>query len=325
MKLVLSMGLHARVGAPRRPALRLLDTDTGVVEDLPVPHGVPHPGDAELTGAHRVGDTLWQCTRAEVFELEWPSCRLRRRHTHPLLHDVHHAIPTPEGLAVAATGHDSVVVLGADGALVAHHWLREGVFAEVFGHVEDFRTVPFEATKPHTFHPNHLRWDDGLWVTCLHTHEARHLPSGRRIQLPGPPHDGTALDGELWFTTIDGQVVAVDPATLQRTRTLDPVGDTPGLPGWCRGVAKAGHRLFVGMTALRRSAHRELLRRAIRGRQGTKRPTRVVELDLRDNRIVAEYPVGNHAGGTLYGIHVLDTPSPTHYSAPVLPHTRSPS
>ena len=44
----------------------------------------------------------------------------------------------------------------------------------------------------------------------------------------------------------------------------------------------------------------------MRGAGGLKRPSRVVEIDLRTERIVRQVEVGNEAGGTIYGL----TPMP---------------
>jgi hypothetical protein len=61
------------------------------------------------------------------------------------------------------------------------------------------------------------------------------------------------------------------------------------------------------MTMLRRPRHREVLRRLARGLAGRKRPSRVVEIDLRTMRIVRQIEVGNRAGGTLYGLLPMPT------------------
>jgi hypothetical protein len=92
---------------------------------------------------------------------------------------------------------------------------------------------------------------------------------------------------------------------------LSAMESTKKLRGWCRGIEKVGHRLFVGMTMLRASRHREALRHLFRGEAGRKLPTRVLEIDLETETIVDSYPVGNEAGGTLYGIHALTPDSET--------------
>lgn len=330
MRLLLSMGLkpggYAR--APLRPHLRILDTDTGSVTDPRVettPRHHPSPDDhAEFTGAVRTPDGhLLQTTRTEVLWLRWPDLTVVRRWSHPLLYDVHDALPRPGGgWAVTATGHDSVLEFDAGGRLQTHHWLAAGRvgqgapppgFLEAHDGVTDFRTVPFVRFKPHAVHPNHLVDLDGsLWVTSLRTRRFHPVddPQGGVVFDQGPPHDGIRWHDGLWFTTISGHVVVRDPHTLAVTRDLDlsALATHRRMQGWCRGLARVGSRLFVGMTILRGSTQRELIRWLVKGEAGRKAPTRVVEVDLDTERIVAEHPVGNVAGGTIYSLHPLDGP-----------------
>lgn len=295
------MGTRHGPGAPLRGVLRVLDTADGQVEEVLAwtPPAAEHPGPeehAELTGAEREGDLLVQCTRTGVLWIDLARMVVQRAWSHPLLHDVHHALPLPGGrLAVAATGHDSVLVFDGE-RLEAWHWLGEGArstyasageappppgFEARYGRIADWRTVPFDRFKPHPVHPNHLVVVDGrLWVTGLTDASFREVGGGRRVVFPeGGVHDGRWLDGQLWFTAVGGQVIVLDPA-LQRAATVDvaALDRAPGLAGWCRGVERAEGRLFVGFTTLRSTRHRELLRGLVRGKAGQKRPTRVCEV-----------------------------------------------
>ncbi len=290
---------------PLQPVLRWLDPSTGAVQDALVrapPLGL-HPvgDDAEFTGAHRVGNRLWQATRTEVLVLRLPDLTELATWTHPLFHDVHDGLPLADGgVAVTATGLDAVVILRADGSLLQVHRL---------GSIDpdqrsDWRQVPFRSTKPHTVHPNHLvQLGDDLWASSLERPGLHRLRDGHHVEISeGGTHDGRLMDGELWLTTITGVVVALDPTTLERTRTLDlrVLDPRPGVRGWCRGIEKIGSRLFVGFSTLRASAAREQLAAWVRGPKG---PTCVVEVDLETRRVVATHDVGNAAGGTLYAIH----------------------
>lgn len=323
MRLLLSMGLKAggSVAEPLRPRLRWLDTRTGAVADAwagDAPSGL-HPGPdehAELTGAHRDGQTLVQTTRTEVLWFDLPGLTLRERFSHPLFYDVHDALPLPDGgLAVTATGHDSVLVFDRDRRLVRHHWLGTGTFAQTYAGVADFRQVPFDRYKPHQAHPNQLFLLDGaLFVTCLTLDRAVCLDDRRRdLPLPGSgPHDGRWIDGQLWFTSVDGRVSAWDPRRKRWVTELVVDEGIPGVTGWCRGVEVVGERVFVGLTTLRESRWRELGRRLIRGVEGVKQPTRVVELDRGTGRVVASWPVAGAGDGTLYALHAFppDEPDP---------------
>lgn len=316
MRLLLSMGLRPHGAGPLRPRLRILETATGAVHDALVPDLPPSAEHEEFTGAHLErrpdGDRLWQCTRRAVWCLSWPDLRVVQALTHPLLHDVHHALPTPEGIWVACTGHDSVLRFH-DGALDAHAWLHpEGTrwdpgpaFRAAHDGLGDFTGVPYDRFKPHPVHPNHLFLRDGaVWVTALNTERAVPLDGDPADgwPLPGPAHDGTALDGLHAFTSVDGHLHlrAPDGAVVD---DLDLAGleGARGHFGWCRGVARVGETAFVGVSMLRATRWREAARRLLRG---PKAPTRVLQVDLATRRVVGAWPVGN-PGGTIYALHVL--------------------
>ena len=61
----------------------------------------------------------------------------------------------------------------------------------------------------------------------------------------------------------------------------------------------------VGFTVLRRPRHREVLRLLLRGLEGEKLPTRVVEVDLDGPRVVGAVEVGDAGAGTIYGVTAI--------------------
>lgn len=327
------MGVRAggRADAPLRPLLREVDPDRGEVVgelgwDTPPDRLSGPEADQEFTAASVTSrGTVLQPTHTEVLELD--RGRVARVFSHPLMHSVHSACERPGGgFVVSCAGNDSVLELDGTGALVAHHWLRPGDFRSAYPGVDDFRRAHHDAFKPHSHHPNrafHLGRE--LWVTCFEQ-RACVSSAGRRIAFPeGIPHDGVLREGLLWFTLVGGLVVAVDPVSLRRERVIDlnRLDGRPGLLGWCRGVELVGDRLFVGMSALRRTRHREVLRLLLRGRHGRKRPSRLVEVDLAKPRIVREIELGNAAGGTIYG--VLKSPwGSTGWPPPTEPSTARP-
>lgn len=301
--------MGVREDGPLRPRLRVVDVDAGrVVDEVAFdPDLHPNPGPAEhleLTASWREGDTLLQPTRTGVLRLSLPEGRVIESFSHPWMTDVHSACPVPGGVAVTATGIDAVLTFDADRSLRSVDWL-----GEPRPEAGDLRRVPFAALKPHRVHPNHACWhEDRLWVTRFEDRCCRPTSGEGRVDLPeGPPHDGCLREGLWWFTMVTGRVVGLDPRTHARVVDLDVAALTgePGLPGWCRGVEVVGSRLFVGMTMLRGTTHREVLRRVLRGKAGRKLPTRVVEIDLDTGRRVREIPVGNALGGTIYALHAL--------------------
>jgi len=318
MRLWVSMGVKrgGRVDEPLRPRLLELDADSGAVLrqldwDTPPEHGAGAHVHQEFTAGSLAPDgSFWQPTHTELLRIDPATLEVVDVIGHPLFHGLHSACPGRDGgVVVTAAGLDSVLELTDGGELVHHHFLGEGTFAGRHPAARDFRRVAYDALKPHSHHPNHATWvDDQLFVTCFETRRAHRLVgAGPDLPLPeGIPHDGRWRDGRLWFTQVQGRVVGLRPDGVRDLVVdLSELDPTPGLLGWCRGIDKVGHRLFVGFTQLRRARHREVARWLLRGAHGTKRPSRVVEVDLSGPRIVAEHPVGTESGGTIYGIWAM--------------------
>lgn len=316
-----SMG-HKRSGNPAdplRPLLREIDADSGrVMRELAYECRPAHVPDSrshqEFTAASFLPDgRLLQPAHTELLWIDPVRLRIDRMISDPLFHGLHSAAPWKDGVVLTCAGTESVLELDATFRVAAHHWLRPGAFTAAYPGISDFRTVDHDALKPHSHHPNFASGVNGeLWVTCFETSDCRALGTGRRIPLPEAiPHDGRLRAGWLWFTQVVGRIVAVDPVTLERRLTIDlrELAGTQEQLGWCRGIEVVGSRLFVGMTMLRSTRHREVLRQLLRGARARKRPTRIVEIDLDRMRIVREIPVGNAAGGTIYS--VLAPPSAT--------------
>ncbi len=306
---------RVRPGTPRVPVL--LDVDwagRSVSSELALtPTRTADAGeDHELTGGRIVDGLLWQVTRNELLWIDPRRMAVLERFSHRLFYDLHDVCPLPGGgFAVSCAGHESVLRFGSDRQLEHHHWLRDPAggsvgFEAAYGSVRDWRVVPTSRTKPHSHHPNGLFLRGGqLWVTLFEQREARSLDGPGTIGLSeGPAHDGRLREGLLWFTTVTGHVVAVDPESLERRVHLDlhEITGSPRMLGWCRGIEVVGDRVFVGMTMLRRGRHRELLRRWVRGVRGEKLPTRIVELNWRERRLTAEMVLAPE-GGTIYAIN----------------------
>lgn len=246
---------------------------------------------------------LLQPTHTAVFWVCPDTWTVIDRASHPLMASVHAAWEAPDGgYALACAANESVLRFDRSDGLVAHHFLRGGRFP--WSPDTDFRRLHHDALKPHSHHPNCVFEVEGAWwATCFETREARTVDGSRRIALDGIPHDGAPQAGALWFTRIDGWIEARTPSgDLVEALDLAALSGSDRMPGWCRGLAVIGRRAFVGMTQLRSTRHREVLRVLARGERGRKQPSRVVEVDLDERRIVREVVVGNEAGATIYGI-----------------------
>ncbi len=305
------MGIARRAGDPRRPRVRVVDAEAWTVAGelaFEAAHAPSPDAHQEATAASLTGERLLlQPAHTELLWIDPVALRIVRRVSHPLFHGLHSATESDDGtIVVTCAGLDSVLELDADGRPLRHHWLREGRFADAYGGITDFRTVDHRGFDPHSHHPNFAwRSGDEIWATCFETRECRTADGRRRIALDEAiPHDGRLREGLLWFTQVDGRVIAVDPVTLQRKLEIDlrELCATRKMLGWCRGVEVVGDRLFVGMTMLRSTRHREVLRMLLRGAQGEKLPTRLLEIDLGRFRVRREIELGVPDGGTIYSI-----------------------
>ncbi|MCB9685011.1 MAG: hypothetical protein H6738_07690 [Alphaproteobacteria bacterium] len=314
MRLLVSMGLR-RTGRPEEPlraCLREVDPDRATItRELWAevdPRHTPGPSSHQEATCAAFDDDgrVLQPAHTELWFVDPVRLAIERRVSHPLFHGLHSATPDGEGVLLTCAGTESVLRVDRRGELLEHHWLRDGRYEDAYPGITDFRLVDHDALKPHSHHPNHaVRHEGELWATCFETQACHGLVGGGRIELPEAiPHDGRPRGGLLWFTQVTGRVVAVDPRTGERALELDlrELRGTRHMLGWCRGIEVVGSRLFVGMTVLRATRHREVLRQLLLGEAGTKLPTRLVEIDLDGPRLVQEIPLGNEAGGTIYGV-----------------------
>jgi hypothetical protein len=313
MRVLVSMGIkpRGRASDPLEPLLVELDTERReVVRTLgwtTPTHARSGPdSDQEFTAASFDHDgRLLQPTHTEILVVDVERWRVDSALSHPAMHSIHSATPTERGVMLTSSGSEAVLHVNRAGELLERIPLTAS--APDAWSEPDLRRAHHDAFKPHQVHPNHAAMVGGeLWVTSLNECRCR-VGAGRAVDFGTQmPHDGRLRGGLVWFTLVDGFVVGVDPSTLEVVRRLDlrSLSRSDHMLGWCRGVDVVGDRMFVGMTMLRRTTHREVLRRILMGAGGVKLPTRVLEIDLAGPRLVAEYPLGNRAGGTIYGVNV---------------------
>ena len=257
--------------------------------------GDGHPGHA-LKGLSRgPSGALLACTERELLWLDDDGA-VRERRSHPQLNDVHHAIEHDGAIWVASTGADAVLELRGGGTTV--HPLAGPVPPGDLRH---------RHLKPHRVHPNHLFvWAGQVWVTCLHQGHARSVRGGEVLPVDDERiHDGVVHEGRVWFTTVDGRVVATDGTRREVVdlNRLDGGGDPLG---WCRGLAFIDGLLWVGFTRLRATRWRHHLawvRGRLRGRvEVSRRPTRVVGVDLQQQRIVRTIDLEGLGAHAVFGM-----------------------
>lgn len=292
----------------------VLDTSTGALRafhrhrDPPdVCGGQPDMVGHAFKGMHRDGRHWLLCTERNLLWVDGGG-GVRRSWSDPLLNDVHHALRHQGSLWVTSTGLDAVLEV-RDDQVWAVHPLTPG--ADEPARDIDWRT---RSTRPHQVHPNHLFVHEGrVWVTRLHGRDAVEVGGEGHWELGKERlHDGVLHEGCVWFTTVDGHLVAHDAGTGVCRRRIDlGVGSSRKRPlGWCRGLAFTGEVAWVGMTRIRATRWRQNLafvRGLMRGVQhATRHPTRVVGVRWRTGEVVAEWEVEEVGLHALFGIEVCD-------------------
>lgn len=205
---------------------------------------------------------LYLCTQTEVLIYRRDDLSVENYLTLPLFNDLHHVTPSGWGtLLIAVTGLDMVVEIKPDGT-VLNEWNVLGQDPwQRFARDVDYRKV--QSTKPHHAHPNFVfTIGDAVWTTRCDLNDAVCLTTpGRRIDLIGNRenpvqfvHDGVTANGRVYFTSVDGHILVVDPDSLQVTDVVDigAILDYNMPLGWCRGIKVLdGNRVIVGFSRLR--------------------------------------------------------------------------
>ena len=206
---------------------------------------------------------LYLCTSTEVAVYEVPAFKRLAYISLPCFNDLHHVCPTAQGhLLAVSTGLDMVVEFTPAGEVVRLWNVLGGDPWERFSPTVDYRKIA--STKPHQSHPNFVFHLEGeIWVTRGKQRDAVCLtrPGGRIDIAVQFPHDGLVYNGRIYFTTVDGNIVVVDPATLRVQEVIDlkTIGnERKGLLGWCRGLMPLDEtRFWVGFTRVRKTVFKE--------------------------------------------------------------------
>jgi len=254
------------------------------------------------------GNTLYTCTSTEIVIFHVPHFHRTGYISLPFFNDLHHVAPSADGnLLVAVTGLDMVAKIAPDGALL-REWcvLEEEPWTRFSRHV-DYRKV--DSTKPHQSHPNFVFELEGeTWVTRFRQRDAICLNNrARTIEIAVQrPHDGICFEGRLYFSTVDGKIVIVDPSTLKTVRVIDLQAIGGGsILGWCRGLLPlAGNQVWVGFTRIRKTRFHEnvlWLRNAIRDGIAEK-PSHIALYDIDTDRCLQEYNLEAHGMNVIFSI-----------------------
>lgn len=294
-----------------------LDTHTGETETLlEVNQGTENFPDEDPNLEFTVGDVepgrLWLSMDTEIRRYDYPSLELRETFSHPCFHNIHSVAVRGQDLYVTSTGLDHVAILdkrtGGLKSLINTEgkptWHR-------FSESTDYRKI--HSTRPHDCHPNYVFWvDDQPWVTrctqedavCLSDPSISIDISGRR--KPISVHDGIVHQGEVYFTTVDGAVVAVDVGrrTVVRTIELHSLKGFGGVRGWCRGLYFHDGLCYVAFSRLRRTRRLEKIAwvKKLMLKGGFIESPSVLAVDLDALKIVGDFRIPDGAIDAIYSV-----------------------
>ncbi len=235
----------------------------------------------------------------------------------PCFNDLHHVTVAPDGrLYVAVTGLDAVAELAPDGALLDLISVTGEPVWNRFSKTVDYRKIA--TTKPHHAHPNFIFFLDGEpWVTRFVQRDAVPLDGNGKGRPPFSlgmegVHDGHVADGSLYFTAVNGFVLAFDLAsgTMRRFDLNQAESSYRDRPlGWCRGVLPHGKNIWVGFSRIRYTQLRHNVDWIRRGFRDADRlppaPTRIARYDLAANALVDEFDLEPAGMNTIFSMHAV--------------------
>jgi hypothetical protein len=261
------------------------------------------------------GDRAYLCTQTEVLICDFPSFAIRDVISLPCFNDLHHVAVAPDGrLFVAVTGLDAVAELAPDGTLLNLTSVTGDPVWDRFSKATDYRKVA--TTKPHHAHPNFVFFLDGEpWVTRFVQRDAVALNGNGKRRAPFSlgmegVHDGHVADGSVYFTAVNGFVLAFELASgAMRSFDLNQAdGPYRNRPlGWCRGVLRQGDDIWVGFSRIRYTQLRQNIDWVRRGFRDADRlppaPTRIARYDLNKNALVDEFDLEPAGMNTIFSMH----------------------
>jgi len=322
MKILMTGGVQrsnaSKLGEGRRykrAMLCRLDWDTGALEtlftlDKPNEHYPDDTPNMLFTSSTLDNDKLYLCSETEIFIFQYPQLKLLNTVSYPFFHNMHHVTPVAEGVAVASTGLDLVVILDRETlepvkflhALGKDPWSR-------FSRDVDYRKV--HSTKPHEAHPNYIFSRKGeLWATRFNQKDAVCLTDQeKRIDIGiERVHDGHLIGDHIYFTCVNGFIVIVNSDTLKIDEVVDlgALEESNSPLGWCRGLAIEQGKAYVGFSKIRKTAVRDNVKWLfdfVGAKE--KKDTRVVEYDLETKCKVTERLMPKGSMDTIYSV-ILD-------------------
>ena len=128
----------------------------------------------------------------------------------------------------------------------------------------------------------------------------------RRFNIEvGLPHDGNYWNGAFYFTTTNGHVVGIDPATGQRISDADfnAIDKRHQQLGWCRGLRHIDDdHAIVGFGQFRRTKYKQLAHWILDDGKAAL-PSRLALYNLRQPKLLEEMTFsGRYDGLAIFSI-----------------------
>ena len=259
------------------------------------------------------GDKVILTTQTEVLVYQWPQYKLLHRISLPCFNDIHHARLTDKNsILVCITGLDSVFEVTLRGEVI-NEWSTTGEGTwQRFDKSKDYRQVL--TTKPHSSHPNFcFEYAGEFFVTRFKCKDAISLQSDKCFNIAiGGPHDGFVLGKKVYFTTVNGYVIAFDLETTEQVLmvNLNDFNDssTKNL-GWCRSLYMLNEsEAIIGFSRMRTSKFSDYLSWA-KGKVGVGTAnalaTRVVQYNFSSKTINWSVNLEKHQMNAVFSVLAL--------------------
>jgi hypothetical protein len=254
---------------------------------------------------HLTAGRLVVPTSTEVLFVDLERWQVANAVSLPIFNDLHHAIVVDDSLYVCNTGLQAVHRMTLAGEVSETFSASDCPTWDVYDPSADYRRT---STKPHCVHPNYLFVAAGaIWVTRFEQRDAAQIGNLQK-RLPvevGNPHDGVPAGDLVYFTTTNGFVVCIDPATGDTVRRVDlnAVDSRNCQLGWCRGIEPIdSRRALVGFSSFRPTRWKNMAHWVLDDGKYTL-PSRIALYDLEAGRLLDEMTFrGEWEGASIYSI-----------------------
>jgi len=269
-----------------------------------------HPN-LQYTSCCLNGDILWLPTDTEIYKLHYPSLEVVKVISYPFFHNVHSVNVFDDRVYVTSTGLDMVAVLDADGEVIELINTEGKDLWHRFSEQTDYRII--HSTRPHDCHPNFVFIANGKrWVTRCKQQDAVCLDDvsekieitlvEKRISV----HDGVLYKDKVYFTTVDGFLVATNPATNKREDEINLLSHIKESQlGWARGLSITPEGIaYVAFSRLRRTKMKDKLAWLAKGQFDKMKfiPACILVFDLNTQTVLQKFDLSIDEIDAIYGV-----------------------